>query len=144
MKVVVCGSVSFPEKMREIQKGLQERGHEVVIPHSLDRYGLKDYDDAESLKRDEDFVKNVKPDLTMRHFNEIKNGDAILVVNVKKKGIPNYIGGATFAEMMLAFYFGKKIFLFNPIPTDERIDFLRDEIECTNPVVIDGNLDNVK
>lgn len=144
MKIVICGSVNFPEKIREIRAGLLERGHEVVIPYSLERYGINDYCEAERLKRGKEFVRNVKPDLTIRHFNEIRNADAILVVNVDKNGIPNYIGGATFAEMMIAFYFGKKIFLLNPVPTHKKMDFLRDEIECTGPVVLDGNLDLVK
>jgi hypothetical protein len=66
------------------------------------------------------------------------------VVNVEKNGIPNYIGGATFAELMFAFYHKKKIFLLNPIPTHEKISPLRDEIECTRPIVINGNPDLIK
>lgn len=144
MKIAICGSVSFPEKIFEAQKDLLDRGHEAVIPYSLERYEIKGFDHAEGLKKDKEFVRDVKPGLTMRHFNEIKNSDAILVVNVEKNGVPNYIGGATFAEMMIAFYFGKRIFLLNPIPDHEKMDFLRDEIECTNPVVLNGNLDMVK
>lgn len=35
MKIVICGSVNFPEKIREIEKGLKDRGHEVVVPYSI-------------------------------------------------------------------------------------------------------------
>lgn len=144
MKVVICGSVSFPEKIREIQRGLLDRGHDVVIPHSIERYEIKGYSEAERLKKGKEFVRNIKPDLTIRHFNEIKDADAILVVNVEKNGVPGYIGGATFAEIMIAFYFGKKIFFLNPVPIHEKMDFLRDEIECTSPVVINSDLNAVK
>lgn len=144
MKIVICGSVNFPEKIREIEKQLVENGHEVVIPYSIIKHNLKSYEDAQRIKDDKEFVKAIKPELTIRHFNEIKNADAILVVNVEKNDIPNYIGGATFAEMIFAFYLGKKIFLLNPIPTHEKMDFLRDEIEGVHPAVINGNIDMIK
>jgi hypothetical protein len=41
MKIVVCGSVNFPEKIREIEKQLVEKGHNVVIPHGVEKYDLK-------------------------------------------------------------------------------------------------------
>lgn len=144
MKVVLCGSVNFPEKMKEVQKGLSERCHEVVLPYSIIKHGLKNYDDTEKLKSSKVYLTREKPYFTKRHFDEIKGSDAILVVNVEKKGIPNYIGGATFAEMVFAFYLGKKIFLLNPIPTHEKLAFFRDEIEAVQPVVINGDLGLVK
>lgn len=143
MRIAICGSANFPEKMKEIEKGLKERGHEVVIPASIIRYNLNNYDDAQRLKESDGHTKNIKPQLTIEHFNKIKNSDAILVVNLEKNGIPNYIGGGTFAEIMFAFYYGKRIFFLNPIPTHEKLAFLRDEMECTQPI-INGNLDLVK
>ncbi len=144
MKIVICGSVNFPEKIREIEKQLLEMGHEVVIPYSIIKHNLKSYEDAQKIKDNKEFVKAIKPELTIRHFNEIKKADAILVVNVEKNGIPDYIGGATFAELMFAFYEKKKIFLLNPIPVHEKISILQDEIEGVHPIVINGNLDLIK
>lgn len=144
MKIVICGSVNFPEKIREIEKGLKDRGHEVVVPYSIIKHSLKSYDDAQKLKGSEEHIKTEKPELTRRHFDEIRNADAILAVNVEKNSIPNYIGGATFAEIMFAFYYNKRIFLLNPISTHEKVDFFKDEIESVDPVVINGNLDLVK
>ena len=132
------------EKIKEIEKGLKERGHDVVIPHSINEFSIKNHDDDEELRKMTNKDHSIKQRLTIRHFDEINNSDAILVVNEEKKGIPNYIGGATFSEMMFALYRGKKIFLLNPIPTHERIEFFRDEIEGIDPVVISGNLDLVK
>jgi hypothetical protein len=144
MKIVICGSISFPGKMREIRKRLLEMGHDVVIPHSIDSEDIRSHEDAERLKQTIRYRGSLKGELTIRHFNEIKNGDAILVVNEDKRGIPNYIGGATFAEMMFAFYVGKRIFLLNPIPTHERLSFFRDEIEGIRPTVINRNLELIE
>ena len=65
-------------------------------------------------------------------------------MNLDKGGIRNYVGGATFSEIMLAFYHGKKIFLLNPVPTDERLSFIAGEMESCRPVVLNGNLDLIR
>jgi hypothetical protein len=144
MRIVICGSVNFPERILELEKELKQHGHEVVIPYSIIKHNLKAYEDTEKLKASKDYLTKTKPFFTRRHLDEIKNSDAILVANVEKNGIPNYIGGATFAEMVFAFYMKKKIFLLNPIPTDDRLAFFRDEIEAVQPVVLNGDLDLVK
>jgi hypothetical protein len=70
----------------------------------------------------------------------IKDNDAILVLNFEKNNIPNYIGGATFLEIFRGFDYGKKIFLYNPVPSN----MLKDEIEGMNPVVINGDLNLIQ
>jgi hypothetical protein len=52
----------------------------------------------------------------LRHFEKIKRCDGILVLNYDKGKSKGYIGGSTFAEIVLAFYFKKPIYLVNPIP----------------------------
>ena len=42
------------------------------------------------------------------------------------------------------FYNNKKIFLLNPVPTDEKFDFIREEIEACRPIILDGNLDLIE
>jgi len=144
MKVVICGSINFPDKIKEVEAGLKERGHEVVIPCTLKLNNIQSYEDAQKLKESDEYIESIKKERTKKHFDEIKNGDAILVVNVEKKGIPNYIGGATLSEIMFALYFEKKIFLLNPVPTHEKLEFFREEIEGAHPVILNGNLDLVK
>jgi len=144
MKIVLCGSVNFPEKIREVEEELNGMGHDVVLPSSIIKYNLRSYEDAQKLKSSPHYIEEDKVVLTKKHFDEIKRSDAILVVNVEKRGIPNYIGGATLAEIMFALYHDKKIFLLNPISTDERLAFFRDEIEGAHPVVINGNLGLIK
>ena len=70
---------------------------------------------------------------------KVNANDAILVLNLEKNGQQNYIGGATFLEIYMAFESGKKIFLYNPIPDS----FLADELLGMNPVIINGNLDMI-
>ena len=143
MKIVICGSVNFAQEMRRLKGQLVEMGHEVVLPYSLEKHNLNSYDDAQRMKESDGYVVNEKPDMTRRHMDEIKNSDAVLIVNMEKRGIPDYIGGATLAEIMFAFYLNKKIFLLNPIPTDERILFY-EEIAAVKPIVLNGNLGLVK
>jgi len=144
MKIVICSSIHFVEKIRKVEMGLKERGHEVVIPHSINQFDVKNIEDDEKLRKIIQEKPNIKQELTIRHFDEIKGSDAILVVNDEKRGIPNYIGGATLSEMLFALYHDKKIFMLNPIPTHERISFYKDEIEGCQPIIINGNLDMVK
>ena len=46
----------------------------------------------------------------------IQKSDAILVLNLTKNGIENYIGGNTFLEMGFAHVLEKKIFVYNKLP----------------------------
>ena len=101
---------------------------------------LKNNTDADKMKLDKAEYMRIKPIYTKEHFRKIAESDAIVVVNEEKHGIKGYIGGATFSELMLAFHYDKKIFLLNPIPKDKRLDFVMDEIQGVNPIVLDGNL----
>ena len=66
--------------------------------------------------------------------------DAVLTLNFDKNGVKNYIGGATFLELYVAFMKNKKIFLYNPIPEG----MLYDEIAGFMPTVINGNIELVR
>lgn len=52
----------------------------------------------------------------VKHFTKITKSDAILVLNFTKNGVENYIGGAAFAEVAVATFLKKRVFLVNPIP----------------------------
>lgn len=142
MKITLCGSLNFTEDMIRIKEQLEKNGHEALLPPSLWKFSLKNAEDAERLKKDrKKYINEIKPVYTKEHFNNIVKSDAILVVNKKKYGIENYIGGATFAEIMLAFHYNKKIFFLNPIPKDEKFSLVIDELEAVKPIIINGNLD---
>jgi len=145
MIITLCGSLNFAKEILEIKNRLEEMGHEVLIPASITVFSIRNENDAEKLKDGrKKYIDEIKPVYTKEHFKLVEKSDAILVVNIDKKGIKNYIGGATFAEIMVAFYLGKKIFFLNPIPRDEKMSFFVDELECVKPVVLNGNLEMAK
>ncbi len=149
MRITVCSSVDFSPKIIEIKEELESRGHVVNIPYFTEKImrgetSYYEYMKAKEMGGDIALRKNESVDFIMRHCNLIKNSDAILVLNLKKKGIENYIGGNTLIEMGFAHASGKKIFLFNPVPERcERMHYV-DEILDMNPVVINGDLDEIK
>ena len=59
----------------------------------------------------------------------------MLVVNSDKKGVKNYIGANTFAEIAIAFYFEKKLYLLNDIYGP-----YSDELLAWNVIPLKGNL----
>ena len=133
MKIVICGSMTFARKMIEAAEKLEKRGHQVffppLAPEFVDGRRTKDCGGEDvSAKKHIDALK--------LFFNEIKKAEAILVLNYKKKGIDNYVGGNSLIEMAFAHVLGKKIFLLNPIP---QIDYTS-EIIFMEPIVINGDL----
>lgn len=120
-RIVLCGSMKLKEKIFEIEKILKNKGYEVVTPKEFK-------------------VEMTKGDATKLHFDEITNEktNIVLTVNVTKNGIENYIGPNTFAEIAMAFYFNKKIYLLNDI-----YEPYRDELEGWNVIPLKGNLDNL-
>jgi nucleoside 2-deoxyribosyltransferase len=138
MKIVICGSMTCgsmtsAKKMIEIKNDLHKLNHEAVLPKFTGEYAQIDNLD----KIHSESAKNkINHDLIRNYFTEIKNADAILVVNLDKNGIDNYIGGNAFLEMGFAHVLDKKIFLLNPIPN---ISY-KDEIEAMQPIILNNNL----
>jgi hypothetical protein len=88
------------------------------------------YDNAE------DYDK--KADLMRAHFDEIANGDAILVVNDEKHDIKGYIGPNVLMEMSLAWYQQKPIYLPNELPVDSAFE---EELKGMMPTILNNDLD---
>jgi len=148
MKITICASVDFTPKIIEIKKELEGMGHTVNIPYftTMILNGEMKFEEYLKAKENGDFdLRQKQPvDMIKRYWDFIKNSDAILVLNLEKKGIKNYIGGSTLMEMGFAYGFGKKIYLYNSIPErSERIHYV-DEILDMDPVVIDGDLGRIK
>ncbi|MFZ7138023.1 MAG: hypothetical protein ACOWW1_06365 [archaeon] len=109
MKIVICGSLSFADKMLAISKELKSMGHNPVLPVDIFE-ALTD----SSLKNN---VKHcIEKDIIRDHLLKIQHSDAILVLNYEKKGVPGYIGGSTLIEIGFAHFWNKKIYFLNPIP----------------------------
>lgn len=131
MTITLCGSIKFFEKMVEVQAELEKLGHTVFMPVKAD--GV-DYWAADNTSRVE---AKKGQDLMGKHFRKIEGSDAILVVNMTKGDIENYIGANTFLEIGYAHYLGKKVFMLNPAPDQP---YIIDEIQTVDPVVVDGDL----
>ena len=145
MKIAICGSINFSKEILKTRDDLTKMGHEAFIPKSLLAFSIKDAEGAEKLKSDRrKYINEIKPEYTREHFGLIEKSDAILVVNIEKNGVKNYIGGATFAEIMVALYLGKKIFFLNPIPAGKNFSFMLDELEAAKPVILNGNIKAIK
>jgi hypothetical protein len=84
-------------------------------------------------KRSHDYIRS--------HYGHILESDAILIVNLEKKGRKDYIGGNCLMEMGMAYVNNKKIFLLGEIPTDA--PYL-DEIKAMDPICLHGDLANIK
>ena len=120
-RIVLCGSMKLKEKIFEVEEYLKNKGYEVVTPKEFR-------------------VEMTKGDAAKLHFDEITNEktDMVLAVNVTKNEIKNYIGPNTFAEIAMAFYFNKKIYLLNDI-----YEPYRDELEGWKAIALKGNLEDI-
>jgi predicted RNA-binding protein with PUA domain len=136
MKIVVCGSMTFAKQMVEAEKELQRLGHGVVLPRFTHEYAKMD---TLEKMHSESAANKVKYGLIKEYFEEIKRGDAILVLNGERHGVPNYVGGNSFLEMAFAHVLNKKIFLLNPIPEMG----YKDEMLAMQPTILNGNLSEI-
>lgn len=129
MKIVICGSMSFAKEILVMRDRLVQAGHNVVVPHDAEVYA------ANPSKLETKWDKSVH-DLMRRYYKEIGKSDAILVLNMTKNSVANYIGGNTFLEMGFAHVLNKTVYLFNPVPEMA----YRDEMMAMQPVVLNGDL----
>ena len=138
MKITVCGSMKFANEMWKVAKKLEKLGHKVYLPEGVREHieGKLDFVPG-TLNGEEGAERKKKHNLIRKHYQKIKDSDAILVVNLNKKGAKNYIGANSFLEMGFAYVLRKRIFLLYPIP---EFDFYREEILAMEPIIIRGNL----
>lgn len=126
--IVICGSMTFYDKMLEIADSLNKEGISVVIPkeEKLERETLSD----------EEF-NNFKRKVSNQYLGKIRESStyAVLVLNQDKKGVQNYIGANTLVEISMAFCWGRQIYLFNDIYAP-----LIDELTAWNATCLKGNL----
>jgi hypothetical protein len=147
MKITICGSIAFYDRMLEIKKELEGLGHKVELPplEVKDKDGnfisVKEYYELRKAETNEkSWIWERKKEAIRAHFNKIDRSEAVLILNYDKKGIANYIGGNTFMEMGVAFYLDKPIYLLQPLP---EISY-KEEILAMFPIIINGNLTKIK
>ena len=134
MIITICGSCTFAEDMGRAAEYLRKNGHEVYTPDPL----VTEEWYQENHGR-EDFLA-MKPVWTKNHFKRIEKSDAVLILNNDKKGIEGYFGSNTLMELSVAFFLGKRVFLFNPIFENHPH---YEELIAMDSTVLYGNLDSV-
>lgn len=143
MKIGLMHSLDFSVEVLDIKKKLEEKGHVISLCYSVNRIKTGDFSVEEvlDLKEKGSFSDyTISKDLIRWNWDRLQKDEAILVINLSKKNIENYIGGNTFLEMGFAYVSNKKIFLWNNIP-----DMLyTDEIKAMQPVVINRDIDLIK
>lgn len=136
MKIGVVGSMQFTERMMEMREKLIALGHDAFLTSLSEPFVGKSDEEKEKIK----IEQKMNQDAIREFWNMMQDADAILVLNLDKNGIKNYIGGNTFLEMGFAHVLNQKIFILNPIPEM----LYTTEIEAMKPVVLNGDLSKVK
>ncbi len=136
MKVLICCSKHFYSRIEEIAEILKNKGHEISYPNSFDEPFAEEKFKLMSVKEHVEW----KGMMMRRDESNIRSQDAILVLNFEKNGIPNYVGGATFLEIYVAWKMGKKIFFYNSLPSCS----FTDELKGINSILINRNLELIE
>lgn len=136
-------SLDFSREAIKIKKDLEKMGHQVSQCYSVSRIeeselSVQNILDMKENKKFHEYT--ISKDLIKWNFDRLKEDNAILVINLDKKGIKNYIGGNTFLEIGFAYVLGKKIFLLNDIPDMSYTD----EIKAMQPIVINNDFSKIK
>jgi len=91
MKITICGSLEFAERMGEARDLLEKNGHTVLMPATAERI-LKGEFSSEQIKKEKETgeiaerTKNY--DAIRVHHSKIKESDAVLILNYDKKENP--------------------------------------------------------
>ena len=141
--ITLCSSADFFKELIEIGVQLEARGFKIKLPLTAVKMKKSgDFNVAKYktwFKNPNDYKK--KAFLTKSHFDKVRSGDAILVVNNEKRGISGYIGGATLMEMAIASYLKKPIYVLNGVL---KKSLLYEEIMGLKPIFINGDLSKIE
>jgi len=85
-------------------------------------------------------IQIAKRRASMKHIRRIRDQKTycILVVNLDKHGVSNYIGPNTFAEIAVALAHYKKVYLYQGVP-----EFYREELNAWQALCLDGSLNQL-
>lgn len=136
MRIGVIGSMQYTEKMLAVRDKLIELGHDAFMTNLASPFVGKTDEEKEVIKLEQ---KN-NQDAIREFWRLMQGADAVLVLNLEKHGIENYIGGNTFMEIGFAHVLNQEIYLYNPIP---EIPYYKTEIEAVKPILIYGDLSQI-
>ena len=129
--------MQYTEQMLDARDKLITLGHDAYLTDLHEPFIGKSDREKEEIKL---FQKNNK-DAIREFWRKMQGGDAVLVINLDKHGIKNYIGGNTLMEIGFAHILNQRIYLLNPIP---EIPYYKTEIEAMSPIVLNGDLAQLK
>lgn len=141
--IAVCSSAAFYEHVNDLMGELESMGYEVRIPKTAHIMRQKNNFEVTHYKTWIDDPSKIakKQELMEGHFEEVRQSDAILVVNDEKHGIPGYIGGNVLMEITLAYLLKKPIFVLNTIDKKHN---LYEEILGVGAAQLDGDVKNLE
>jgi len=137
MKIGIIGSMHFSEDMLKVAKELKSLGHDPILSNFVDSFPNKNDSEKEEIKLKQKFEE----DAMKKDWESMKQAEALLVINLLRHGIENYIGGNTLFELAAGYFGGKKIYLYNPIP---EIPFYKTELEAVKPIIINSDLRKIR
>lgn len=138
MKILIGWSMSFADKMFEIQEALTKLGHTTILSPGINFF-IENPDAKMDFEQELQFCKETG--IMKKFFDEIAASEAVVFLNYDKKWISGYIGASVLMEIGIAYYLGKKIFLTNPI---DQSQWYALEVLLTNPIILDWNLSKIQ
>src|SRR3989338_8912845 len=112
MRIGIIGSMQFTGKMLDVRDKLRELGHDAFVTELHKAMVVKTDDEIEEIKLHQKY----NMDAIREFWRAMRGAYAVLVLNLDKNGIKNYVGGNTLMEIGFAHVLSQKIFMLNPIP----------------------------
>lgn len=138
MKITLCGSIKFAEKLVEIYREVEKLGHQPSMHIDMFKVADGTAPEVEELKNGAEHADIKKKYGYIKWWHQsILNSDAVLICNFDKNEIKDYIGGNTLIEIGFAHVSDKKVFLLNDIPT--QVPYV-DEIKAMTDITLNGDL----
>jgi len=141
MKITICGSIKFADKLVDIYHQLEEMGHEPAMHKNMFKVADGTAPEIKEMEKGKEHYKiKRKYGYIKWWYDSIKKSEAVLICNFDKNGIKNYIGGNTLIEIGFAHVNNKKVFLLNNLP--ETLPYL-DEIKAMSDISLNGDLNKI-
>lgn len=141
--IVVCTSGAFYQHANEVADELEKMGFNVVVPATA--VMMKERNDYDITKIKTWYENpedgHIKQGKARKHFEEVADGDAVLILNDDKPNQPTYVGPNTMMEWGLAYYLGKPVFLFNGVAKEHNA---YEEALTMTAEILDGDLNKIK
>ena len=95
MKIAICGSLDFISQIQKASDELVRLGHSVLLPKSVEMV-INGETTIEIIQQENQSGKaaerKIQIDAIKQHYKKIAESGAILVLNLTKKNIQDYIG----------------------------------------------------